>query len=800
MAYQTSNLPGHPNFHVGPNTEALQFQPHFLPEINGGIHQNAIENAMNSEVTGLLLSDGTMGDSGVQMIAHQPHPPVTRSNLNAYAPEYYRDRSAQASNVGIGAQHFHPANSDNVMKATQEHRPPVPGTSLNPQALEFKPNRNAKTMTGDNTARKHRPPDSEYRVNPSSPPFEPSSSTAASSAETPTKNLRHDEIHSKENELSFQLESESKEAGKHTKGKVEQEKQTGVFNEDGDPPKSPSYPFNGVESSHKEKKSDLPVDSPRVTAQMHSNTSPQIETAVPETKKAKNKSSPIKTVSAPPKDQQKAEGEKESISLGDSLVVMEGKGSHLNEFNGKNRISTSSDLSHAGSTISQKNPVSPTEFDINKMGAITIHEGLLRSINKNQDMSELSLSNYEENPSIYEISCIFFGEANVSLMIEQGVDLEIANDLAILLNPFDTTMHYGLRLISKTHTLEKLMNVWIRRKVEYINTESEIINIIGPLEGRRRSLALRNFINKIYFASIWNSNKQILQSHGIKSNVIEALEEYYGISNIPSKFYNIPRNRGNLRRYLPPNSERFLIQTMGLKLSHDRLLLISYLMNKKGSACWWESFNLEDDSNRFGLDILTVLKVGDALQFGCQDGLGQWEKSKYKADEAYAQLISIFLNEENTLKIPWIESSEREWLNNLPGNIYQERLKQLSYLIFNLGEHNKMIFPISNEKLNKHLRGLFISQDDYRLGYELIWLDRGLKLEEFLMKMKNWMPPIYVAKREVQKLTQAEKHALATCLTTFKKSSILTEQKTLFPSLQIFMRAIKKFSPENLFR
>jgi hypothetical protein len=64
------------------------------------------------------------------------------------------------------------------------------------------------------------------------------------------------------------------------------------------------------------------------------------------------------------------------------------------------------------------------------------------------------------------------------------------------------------------------------------------------------------------------------------------------------------------------------------------------------------------------LNVWKLLQIGEALKLGCPDWQSQWEKSPTKADLAYSQLFSIFLDVEKSLNIPWVESSERAWLNS----------------------------------------------------------------------------------------------------------------------------------------
>lgn len=159
---------------------------------------------------------------------------------------------------------------------------------------------------------------------------------------------------------------------------------------------------------------------------------------------------------------------------------------------------------------------------------------------------------------------------------------------------------------------------------------------------------------------------------------ISAFENYFGISSNPHKILNIPTKRARSKpksASFPPYDE-LLQNCMGERQAANRIALKSYIMQRANPNDWWEYHDLEVYGWKLGLDILKILKIGDALQFGFDDWSEERTGKFLKPDEAYAQLLSIFLDT-NTI-LPWGESSERYWLTQLPANMYEERLIKLS--------------------------------------------------------------------------------------------------------------------------
>ncbi|KAA1063845.1 hypothetical protein PGTUg99_008905, partial [Puccinia graminis f. sp. tritici] len=100
--------------------------------------------------------------------------------------------------------------------------------------------------------------------------------------------------------------------------------------------------------------------------------------------------------------------------------------------------------------------------------------------------------------------------------------------------------------------------------------------------------------------------------------------------------------------------------------------LEKYLIGRRDLVEWWvnEPFSLENESLKFGLDVTTILQVGDALQFG-HNG---WRM------------------------LPWPESAERIWLARLPEDLYRQRFQEISRYIWTSEEPKKGSVKLSHSR------------------------------------------------------------------------------------------------------
>ncbi|KAI7948768.1 hypothetical protein MJO29_010433 [Puccinia striiformis f. sp. tritici] len=368
-----------------------------------------------------------------------------------------------------------------------------------------------------------------------------------------------------------------------------------------------------------------------------------------------------------------------------------------------------------------------------------------------------------ERELVFAHTCNAFGHQNALTLVQKKVDLYIANTLAIQLTPLNLSFHYGLGPEIDFGVINILLAFWKKQVKAYQTAQEAIEEIIGLHEGKRRVTALQILLMNSSAANQWNLQMDGLLAIQTRMATLDAFMAHYGVSYYPSEFKNIPVPKWT-DGPPPPDSNIYLRNAMGLFRASRRMKLVSYLEDRSNRKRWWEPFNLEDASARFGLDVLTIIKIGDALNFGYDDRnwIGKSAYSPGTSDSSYAQLLSIFLNENrDILRLPWIESSERAWLIHVfPGNLYQKRLDALSFTVWRWGTGNRIQFPLSTNILSKYLEGHFVNRVDHRLGYELYWCDNGHDLEESLMKMKARKSQALGLSQDEQEMGSEEGHNL----------------------------------------
>jgi hypothetical protein len=337
--------------------------------------------------------------------------------------------------------------------------------------------------------------------------------------------------------------------------------------------------------------------------------------------------------------------------------------------------------------------------------------------------------------------------------------------------------------------------LWNEKRNDYLKAEKAVQQFIGPFEGKRRSLALWNLIEKHYFAMRWHLLKGGYLSLGILKTSLREFEEYHGISEVPADFLNIPIHVSKSNEDPPDSSLSILQEVMGEYKGQVRYNLNYHTSKIKEPFRWWEKYDVQNEVDKFGLDAWKLFVIGDALEFGCPDWHSKWQKLPQKVDLAYAALFSLYGGVGEDLQIPWVESSERAWLNHLPGNLYQERLKQLSLFILNQGKGQKRNQHLSEFVFCSYFGSQFEIPNDYKLGYELILLDSGIDLKTFLHKIKSWNA-FEENKEKVKEMTAVERRALATCFSMFKKPSPKTSS---IASVGNLLKELGNFSPKKLF-
>lgn len=348
-----------------------------------------------------------------------------------------------------------------------------------------------------------------------------------------------------------------------------------------------------------------------------------------------------------------------------------------------------------------------------------------------------------------------WGKEKISKLEKANVNLRVACEIADAIGLCHPEPYLGVARIGAERA-EWFRNARILMgEAAFAKTERAVRGFFEPFEGTRRIFAFRESIHRFTSAAKIGYYKD---SRKYSDSSLAALKKYYGISEDPTKFLSIPDDLPwrNASPFIVADSLEILEKFMGAKKAKHRIELKAYMVKRKNTYKWWEAYDLEHASQRFATDVLKIMRIGDALQFGFDKRLRERSQIDSKPDKAYEELASIFFDKNAVL--PWIESPERNWLHQLPGNIYAKRLLQLSRSVFD-NSQEAISNPSIRNLLQQESNYNFKPSNDYRLGYELLWYDKGYPLTEFFALMEMRVSPIRnFFHAEVQKLTFEEKN------------------------------------------
>ncbi|OAV96460.1 hypothetical protein PTTG_26305 [Puccinia triticina 1-1 BBBD Race 1] len=286
---------------------------------------------------------------------------------------------------------------------------------------------------------------------------------------------------------------------------------------------------------------------------------------------------------------------------------------------------------------------------------------------------------------------------------------------------------------------QNLLSLWRKDSNAYQKVESGISNELGAFEAARRINALRRQIVSHRISRKWSRVRGAWFGYNI-NNPTAAIgtENLLGLSIEPKDFRDIPISSTLARsRKQMWGSKPELGMLWGQAEMERQFEMRSYLAQRTNPFFWWEDYDLNMESKLFGLDITTILKVGDSLQFGTKFLVSRGY-GRLSIDSAYALLLDVMTDTKRPL--PWIESSERAWFYRLSDGLYERRLRRLSQLISN---RNPQKNPFSAEILAQKMDGNYLSSArGYRMGEELLWVDQGRPLDELLENMKNRNPAV----------------------------------------------------------
>ncbi|WAR58210.1 hypothetical protein PtB15_5B442 [Puccinia triticina] len=285
-----------------------------------------------------------------------------------------------------------------------------------------------------------------------------------------------------------------------------------------------------------------------------------------------------------------------------------------------------------------------------------------------------------------------WGEGTVS---DWGKKLEFSlmARLALILNLHCKTPHCGISPDYHVNILYDRLR--LNHRYKKFNTkpfEDYVQKILDHAESNRRFAALLVCLQEETYARNWKFWKNKLIGQG-DMKTCRTIERRWGISTVATSTVNIPYvSPWTASRYKmdgPVGTSKYTVDQLmegiyGKKEAGRRLLLDLYLrtrINRKNR--WYERFRLADAKNKYGVDLLTVLMVGDALLFGFNNLPKKYENSDL-AGKNIAALLKVFDAHE-----PWIESPERAWLHNECGGLYQDRLRIISQLYIKSCEQTK---------------------------------------------------------------------------------------------------------------
>jgi hypothetical protein len=335
-----------------------------------------------------------------------------------------------------------------------------------------------------------------------------------------------------------------------------------------------------------------------------------------------------------------------------------------------------------------------------------------------QAIKPLRLNQFSE-PTV-KAFCELWGEQTVLEWNEQNLDISLMARLALELNLDNKTPHFGISPSCQLIELyERFRANFLNAKFKFHQLELSFTKVLGKAESNRRFIAFFRCLQDETNTRNWRFvKKKLMNENIVKESDAACFEKRLGLSTDSVLTINLPSESGFLNMKGPfAHSTKFIAETMacvyGQFEGKRKLELNNYLQNRLYLPRWWESLGLEEDSKKYGLDLFSILKVGDSLQFGA-NYFQRGAKATVAIDMAFRVIINVMHRDDTHL--PWMESPERAWLHKASGGLYQDRLRVLSQLYFE-GCVKRNIRPFG--------------------AYELIWYDLGFEIDE----LHRWTEP-----------------------------------------------------------
>jgi hypothetical protein len=339
------------------------------------------------------------------------------------------------------------------------------------------------------------------------------------------------------------------------------------------------------------------------------------------------------------------------------------------------------------------------------------------------------------SPASHDKQCVldYLEGRDVGVWERNGLCVEWIALIAKQINSKNEKLFIEVQDQTNEKSYTYLKYLWVNSKSDMIAEENQLREILGNYEATRRINALRHRLYRYTLAKNWATvkdsllpieNKTSRKSDCMNQVDIEIFENFFGLSCNPAKINQYFLNKALRRKQLSKPYKSALAAVFS-KSEHKRWLkLNSYLANVLYDDNWWPQ-DFPKQCSMHGLDMLLLLKVGDALQLG---GLFFLEEDDgvLTIDEAFSQVLSVM--NDHTRPLPWIESPERDWLLKNYKRRYPERLKNLSHLA--LHSANKK-FPLSIATIRQITNKRNI-KPNYLVSHELRWCDLGWKLGIFV--------------------------------------------------------------------
>ncbi|KAA1063848.1 hypothetical protein PGT21_032694 [Puccinia graminis f. sp. tritici] len=269
----------------------------------------------------------------------------------------------------------------------------------------------------------------------------------------------------------------------------------------------------------------------------------------------------------------------------------------------------------------------------------------------------------------------------------------------------------------------------------WVSMEAEIAKIFEDRsEAKRRILAFRRLLYHHTIAERWAPLAiPLFLSGGRWQDLVMDIQKAYGISahpqNVVENAAAIPMKKWDLDSVIGPGKlklRQLLLDVFGdAEVLKRRQELYDYKMNRVGYAGLWCRQPDLYDSQRFGVDILAVWKIGDALQFDSRHLLDK-APGRMSFDSAFAQILQVITA--NDRFFSWSDSPERAWLLVRYGPVFVERLAKLSDSIV-LSDHTN---PLSTAAVKGLVGKVGMIEGSYGRGLEIMhWCDLGLDPKEW---------------------------------------------------------------------